>query len=45
VVIEAESQAELYNLTEHNFQDAFKKIAEALGTAYTRGKGVIPLLW
>jgi hypothetical protein len=34
-VIEAESQAALNTLTEHNFQDALKKMAETLGTVHT----------
>jgi hypothetical protein len=38
-VIEAESHAVLNTLTEHDFQDAFKEIAEAVGTAHTRGRG------
>jgi hypothetical protein len=33
-VIEAESQVVLNTLTEHNFQDAFKKMAQALGTVH-----------
>jgi predicted helicase len=33
-VIEAELQAVLNTFTEHDFQDAFKKLAEALGTVY-----------
>jgi hypothetical protein len=37
-VIEAESQAVLNTLTEHNFQDAFKKMAKALGTPHTCGR-------
>jgi predicted helicase len=36
-VMEAESQAVLNTLTEHDFQDAFKNIAEVLGTVHTRG--------
>jgi predicted helicase len=36
-MIEAESQAALNTLTEHFFQDAFQKIAEALVTVHTRG--------
>jgi predicted helicase len=35
-VIEAESQAVLNTLTDHDFQDAFKKMAEALGMGHTR---------
>jgi hypothetical protein len=38
-MIEAESLAVLNNLTEH-FQDAFKKVAEALWTAHTHGGGL-----
>jgi hypothetical protein len=34
-VIEAESQAVLNSLTEHDFQDALQ-IAESLGTVHTR---------
>jgi predicted helicase len=40
-VMEAESQAVLNTLTEHDFQDAFKKMAETLGTVHTHGKGLI----
>jgi hypothetical protein len=39
-VIEAESQTVLNTLTEHDFQDAFK-MAEALGTVHTRGRGLL----
>jgi predicted helicase len=39
VVIQAESQAVLNALTEQDFQEAFKKMAEALGTVHTRIKG------
>jgi hypothetical protein len=39
--MEAESQAVLNNFTEHDSQDAFKKLAEALGTAHTRGRGLL----
>jgi hypothetical protein len=39
-VIDAESQAMLNTLTELDFQDALK-IAEALGTVYTRGMGLL----
>jgi hypothetical protein len=35
-VIEAESQAVLITLKEHDCQDAFKRMAEALGTVHTR---------
>jgi hypothetical protein len=38
-VIEAESQAVLNTLTEHDFQDATKKTAEALGMVHTQGRG------
>jgi predicted helicase len=34
-VIEAESQAVLNILTQHDFQEAFKKMAEALGMVHT----------
>jgi predicted helicase len=37
-VIEAELQAVLNTLTEHYIQDAFKKMAEALGTVNTSGR-------
>jgi predicted helicase len=37
-VIKAESQALLNTLSEHDFQDAFKKMAEALGMVHTRGR-------
>jgi hypothetical protein len=40
-VIEAVSQAVLNTLTEHDFQDAFKKMAEELGTVHTHGRGVL----
>jgi hypothetical protein len=39
-VIEAESQAVLNILTEHSIQDAYK-MAEALGTVHTRGRGLL----
>jgi hypothetical protein len=38
-VVEAESQAVLNTFTEHDLQDTCKKLAEALGMVYTRGKG------
>jgi predicted helicase len=41
MVIGAESQMVLNTLTEHDFQDAFKKNTEALGTVHTRGKGLL----
>jgi hypothetical protein len=40
-VFEAESQAMLVTLTEHGFQDAFKKTTEALGTVHTHGRGLL----
>jgi predicted helicase len=41
-VIEAESQEVLNTLIEHYFQEAFKQIAEELGTVHMHGRG---LLW
>jgi hypothetical protein len=38
-VIEAEPQALLNILTEHTFEDIFKK-SEALGTVHMRGRGL-----
>jgi hypothetical protein len=38
-VIKAELQALLNTQTEHDFQDAFKKMSEALGTVHTCGRG------
>jgi predicted helicase len=40
-VIKAESQVVLNTITEHDFQDAFKRMAEALGKMYTGGRGLI----
>jgi hypothetical protein len=40
-VIEAESQAVLNTLIEHDFQDALKKIVQGLGTVHTRGRGIL----
>jgi hypothetical protein len=37
-VIEAELQAVLNTLTEHNFQDAVKKMAETLGAVLICGR-------
>jgi hypothetical protein len=37
-VIKAEPRAVPNALTEHNFQEAFKKMAEAVGTMHTRGR-------
>jgi predicted helicase len=39
--IEAESRSVLNTLTERDFQNAFKKMAEALGTVHTREKGLL----
>jgi hypothetical protein len=44
-VIDAESQVVLNTLTEHDFQDAFKKMAELLGTMHTCGRGLHQRLW
>jgi hypothetical protein len=40
-VIEAELQAMLNTLTEHDFQDAFKKMAEALVIMHICGWGLL----
>jgi hypothetical protein len=40
-VIAAESQAVLNTLTQHDFRDAFKEMAEALGTVHARGRGLL----
>jgi predicted helicase len=40
-MIEAESQTVLNALIEHDFQDAFKKMVEALGTVNTRGRELL----
>jgi hypothetical protein len=40
-VIEAEPQVMLNTLTEHDFQDAFKKITELLGTVHMCGRGIL----
>jgi hypothetical protein len=40
-VIEAELQAVLNTITEHDFQDAFEKMAEALGTVHTRRRRLL----
>jgi predicted helicase len=40
-VIEEELKEVLNNLTEHDFQDVFKKMAEALGTVHTRERGLL----
>jgi hypothetical protein len=39
-VIEAQLQAILNTITEHDFQDAFK-MAEMAGTVHMRGRGVL----
>jgi hypothetical protein len=44
-VIEAESQAVLNSLTEHDFQDAFQKMVEALGTVLTSGRELFRGWW
>jgi hypothetical protein len=44
-VMEAESQVVLNTLTELNFQDAFEKKAEALGTVHMRGRGLLRKWW
>jgi predicted helicase len=40
-VIKAELQVMLNTLTEQDFQNAFKKMAEALGTVHTHGMGLL----
>jgi hypothetical protein len=40
-VTETESQAVLNTLTEHNSQDAFKKMAETLGRRHMHGRGLL----
>jgi hypothetical protein len=40
-VMEAGSQTVLNTLTEHDFQDTFKKLAEALATVRTPGRGIL----
>jgi hypothetical protein len=40
-VIEAESQAVLNIFTEHDFQDALKKMAEALKMLHTCGRRLL----
>jgi hypothetical protein len=40
-VIEAESLSVIDTLTERDFQDVFKKMAETLGTVHTRGRGIL----
>jgi predicted helicase len=41
MVIEAELQAALNTLTEYDFQNAFKKMTEALEMVYTSRKGLL----
>jgi hypothetical protein len=43
--METESQAVLNTLTEHNFNDALKKIVYVLGTVYMCGRGLLRGLW
>jgi hypothetical protein len=45
VVTEAESQAVLNTLTKHDFQDAFKKMSDAVRTVHTRGRGLLRGWW
>jgi hypothetical protein len=40
-VIEAQSKEMLNILTEHDFQDAFKKMAESLGTVHIHGRELL----
>jgi hypothetical protein len=40
-MIETELQSVLNTLTERDFEDAFQKVAEALGTVHTHGKGLL----
>jgi hypothetical protein len=44
-VMEAEFQTVLNTLTEHDFQDAFKKMAEALGMDHTCERGLLQEWW
>jgi hypothetical protein len=44
-VLETESQALLNTLTEHDFQDAFKKMAQTLGMVNTRRRGLLRGWW
>jgi hypothetical protein len=43
-VIEAESQVVLNIPSEHDFQDALKKIPEVLGMVHTHGRGLLRVL-
>jgi predicted helicase len=40
-VVKADSQVVVNTLTEHDFQDAFKKIVEALGTVHICRRGLL----
>jgi hypothetical protein len=40
-MIEAQSLTVLYTFTEHDFQDALKKMAEALGMGHTHLRGLL----
>jgi hypothetical protein len=40
-LIEAESQEVMNTLTEQNFQDEFKKMAQELRMVHTRGRGLL----
>jgi hypothetical protein len=40
-VIKAELKVVLNSLTKHNFQDAFKKTAQVLGTVHTCGRELL----
>jgi hypothetical protein len=44
-VAEAEQQAVLNSLTEHDFQDAFKKKSDRLGRVHTHGWGLLGGQW
>jgi hypothetical protein len=44
-VIEAESHSVLNTLREHDFQDAFKEMAEGLGTVHSRGRELLRGWW
>jgi hypothetical protein len=44
-MMKAELLVMLNTLTQHNFQDAFKKMAEALGTVHTHGRGLLWWWW
>jgi hypothetical protein len=44
-VVEAELQVVLNTLTEHDFQDSFKKMTETLVEAHTHGRGLLRGWW